>query len=159
MSLSQLRRKLRLERGQTTTEYILIIGFIVLVVLGIVFMFKDPLIEFVTKILDKIGIRDCFKQVFVSAELGVRKPDGRFLDWVLDSTGVDPGQAVIIGDRLTQDIRMANESDMASVYCSMVEHDDNTGAEDTPYTAVVGSLNKLLQVFPRRASARQAHRS
>lgn len=56
----------------------------------------------------------------------------------------------MIGDRLTQDILMANESDMASIYCAMVEHGDNVGGEETPFTMKVNELSELLELFPRR---------
>lgn len=104
----------------------------------------------VHQILKKLDIAQFFDQVLVSADVGYRKPHETFFSWALAETGARIEETVMIGDRLTQDIVMANRTGMASVYCAMVDHADNVGSEDTPYTIAVTTLPELLELFPRR---------
>ena len=104
----------------------------------------------VYEIADKLGIRELFRKIYVSADIGYRKPDMRFLMAVLKDTRLKARDAVMIGDRLAQDTWMANEADMPSVFCAMVDHADNRGAEHTSYTAMISKLTELESLFPRR---------
>jgi putative hydrolase of the HAD superfamily len=44
------------------------------------------------------GIRDCFEQLFISAELGLAKPDPRIFSLTLERLQVTPAQAVFVDD-------------------------------------------------------------
>ena len=48
-----------------------------------------------------------FDVVAPSAELGVAKPDPAIFRWALDQAGCSPSQAVMVGDRLDNDIAAA----------------------------------------------------
>ena len=101
----------------------------------------------VTAIMDKLNITSLFKGVFVSADCGFRKPHPGFLKYVTSQTGVAPENAVMIGDRLTQDVKMANDYGLKSVFVNIVDHEDNAGAEDFDYFYMVEDIMDLHTVF------------
>lgn len=101
----------------------------------------------VLDIIDKIGCAHCFKDLFVSEDCGYRKPHINFLDYVTSITGLEPQDCVMIGDRLTQDIRLANLHNLKSIYAAMVDHEDNEGAESEYYDYIIHDFNKLKEIF------------
>lgn len=62
------------------------------------------------------GIRDYFDFVVASAEFGVSKPDKRIFLEALRQAGCEPAEAVMIGDRLDNDIYPAMELGMGTVW-------------------------------------------
>jgi HAD superfamily hydrolase (TIGR01549 family) len=98
-------------------------------------------------ILAKCGLEGRFKAVFVSSDIGFRKPHRKFIDAVIAGTGLEPGACVMIGDRLGQDIKMAQDFGMLSVYAAMVEHEDNEGVEGVRWNAKIGALGELVELL------------
>lgn len=61
--------------------------------------------------LARSAIRDCFKGLFISEELGTAKPDPHFFEIALDRIGHPKRENVlIIGDSLTSDIQGGNNA-------------------------------------------------
>ncbi|MFQ6090925.1 MAG: HAD family hydrolase, partial [Candidatus Bipolaricaulia bacterium] len=58
----------------------------------------------IKELLQSSGILKYFQFQQVSEELGVSKPDPLFFQVILDSLGVEPPEAVMVGDRLDYDI-------------------------------------------------------
>jgi FMN phosphatase YigB (HAD superfamily) len=54
--------------------------------------------------LNHAGILDCFDQVLLSSELGVRKPRGRFYTAVLRATEHPAAQVLFVGDNPAHDV-------------------------------------------------------
>src|SRR5690606_18834674 len=48
-----------------------------------------------------------FEVLGVSDEVGFEKPDARLFQWAPEQANVEPGQALMIGDRVDNDIRPA----------------------------------------------------
>lgn len=63
-----------------------------------------------------LGIRQYFECILASAELGIAKPDRRIFELALDTADVSPENAVMIGDRLDNDIYPAMELGMGTVW-------------------------------------------
>ncbi|MFH1567220.1 MAG: HAD family hydrolase [Gemmatimonadota bacterium] len=61
----------------------------------------------IRQVLDRLGILRHFTHVEVSGDLGLAKPDTRFLDHVLRRCGGSPARAIMVGDRLDNDILCA----------------------------------------------------
>lgn len=59
------------------------------------------------KVLDHLGVRECFETIVISSELGVDKPDGRMFAAALAALGVEPAETVHAGDDPEQDWRAA----------------------------------------------------
>ena len=100
----------------------------------------------VKKILDEEGIASYFGGVFVSAELGVRKPHKQFLGLVLGKIKEGKENCVMIGDRLNQDIRMANDAGIPSIHITLREHEDNKG-EKGKFDYSVRSIKELERLL------------
>ena len=63
------------------------------------------------------GIRDCFDAVFLSEEIGARKPDERFFEIILDKLGQpERRRCLMIGDSLRSDIQGARRAGIDSVW-------------------------------------------
>jgi len=54
------------------------------------------------------GIRDSFSVILASAELGLSKPDPKIFDAALSEAGCKPEEALMVGDRIDNDISPAN---------------------------------------------------
>lgn len=63
-----------------------------------------------------LGIHDCFDGILISSEAGVKKPDLRFFEKLLDTYGIDRETAVMVGNDGICDIRGAKGAGLATVY-------------------------------------------
>lgn len=66
--------------------------------------------------IDKLGIRDDFDCILVSEEAGVKKPDPRIYNKVLDQLGLQPDQCIYIGDHPVNDIQGAADCGMEAIW-------------------------------------------
>jgi 2-haloacid dehalogenase len=55
----------------------------------------------------RAGVGDLFREIVISEELGISKPDPRFFARALRGLGVRPPEALCVGDSLASDIRGA----------------------------------------------------
>ena len=65
--------------------------------------------------LENWGLLPCFDVIATSAELGVAKPDPAIFCWALAQAGCPPQNAIMVGDRLDNDIAPANRLGMHTV--------------------------------------------
>ncbi len=66
--------------------------------------------------LENFGIKKYIDLVIASAEEGVAKPDKRIFELALERAGCRPEQAVMIGDRIDNDIIPAKEIGMHTIW-------------------------------------------
>ena len=86
----------------------------------IVMMTNIPRPDF-DKLRETEYIWESFDQVFASCHEGMRKPESRFYQRVLDSVGVsEPTRAILVDDRL-ENVTAAQELGMQAVHCTDVE--------------------------------------
>lgn len=100
------------------------------------------------KRLEGMGIRQFFDVIVASAEEGVTKPDPRIFRIALDRTGCAPEQAVMIGDRIDNDIVPAKQLGMKTVWIKqgVGQYWNIQGDCETPEFEV-NSLSELLSIF------------
>ncbi|MBU0985039.1 MAG: HAD family hydrolase [candidate division Zixibacteria bacterium] len=67
-------------------------------------------------VLEQCGIADYFALHWLSDEVGLAKPDPKFLTALLEKTGCDPAEAVMVGDRIDYDIEPANRLGLHTVH-------------------------------------------
>lgn len=101
----------------------------------------------VERILANLELSEYFDAVFVSSDIGYRKPHEKFMQAVLSGIPHQPSECVMIGDRLSQDIEMANRFGMPSIYMAMVEHEDNQGVDSIQATITVKSLPAIRDIL------------
>jgi putative hydrolase of the HAD superfamily len=96
------------------------------------------------------GLAPYFAMIVVSGEVGVGKPDPRIYAHTLGLLGISAGQAVMVGDNLTNDVRGAQEAGMRAVWLDRrdgLAHEAHRAAErllhrSTP-DATIASLAEL----------------
>lgn len=69
-------------------------------------------------ILDKFGIRDLFKSVVISADLGWKKPHPSLFERAVSEIGVEPGRILFVGDTPHADVLGAHRFGMATAWVS-----------------------------------------
>lgn len=91
---------------------------------------------------------DAMTQIFVSSELGMRKPGGPFFDAVAAAMGLAAGEILMVGDDLENDYRGARNAGWQAV---LVRREATQGATvDVPDS--LASLVDLPSWLDRRAS-------
>lgn len=66
--------------------------------------------------LARLDIQGLFDGVYLSSQLGVKKPDRRFFDALLRERSIDPGRAVMVGNDGLCDVWGARQAGLATVY-------------------------------------------
>ena len=66
--------------------------------------------------LDRVGLAGLVDGAFASLELGVAKPEAPFFDSVLDTLGLLPHQAVMVGDSYENDVAGAKRVGLWTVW-------------------------------------------
>lgn len=94
------------------------------------------------------GLMKYISVVAASAELGVAKPDKRIFKYALETAGCSAENAVMIGDRLDNDIYPAMEMGMKTVWVrqgfSVYQQLDETKA---PPDHVIDGLAEMMDIF------------
>ena len=100
------------------------------------------------KRLEAMGIRQYFDLIVTSAEEGVAKPDLRIFITALARAGCTPEQAVMIGDRIDNDIVPAKQMGMKTVWIKqgVGKYWNIQGDGETPEYEV-NSLTELVSIF------------
>jgi len=81
----------------------------------------------VQRLIDNHNLRPYFDPIVVSAAIGVRKPNPRIFQPVLQAWDLPPSQIVMVGDTLGADILGAQNVGLKSIWVTM--------ESDTPYNA------------------------
>ena len=91
--------------------------------------------------LDRNGIT--IPSVFTSETTGFYKPDIRFYQYILDSLGIKPSNALFVGDSLIDDVWGPQQLGIAACWVN------RKGAErrDIAPTFSINNLNKLVQII------------
>ena len=92
------------------------------------------------------GILQYFDMIAPSAELGMAKPDPAIFLWALNKAGCKPENAVMIGDRIDNDVLPAQALGMKAVRMLTGPAAVYRPADD-PSDAVVSSLSQLRDLF------------
>jgi putative hydrolase of the HAD superfamily len=81
--------------------------------------------EFIDRLLRKLGIERYLRPALNSAGVGVRKPDPRMFELILDEWDLEPAEVVMVGDTLRADILGARLLGMRSILALMDENPEN----------------------------------
>lgn len=104
--------------------------------------------------MQRDGLVDYFQVWGVSDDLGLQKPDPGLFVHAVRTAGVDPGRAVMVGDRLDYDVRPAARAGMRTVWVLRGEApDDPTPEQLAEADASVRDLSELAGVLGSLASA------
>lgn len=95
--------------------------------------------------LKMLGVFGFFEAVIVSAEFGYRKPDVRLFSECLRRLGVEPSEAVYLGNDTLRDIKGANDSGMKSILL-MTEYGNKDHAVARP-DYVINRIDELYRIL------------
>ena len=94
------------------------------------------------------GLFHFFEVIAASAELGITKPDLAIFEWALKQADCSPQNAVMIGDRMDNDVAPANRLGIHSVRLKRglgAYHEPQTDDEVPEYT--ISTLAELLELL------------
>src|SRR3954447_7027333 len=99
-------------------------------------------------VLSKQGLASRIDAAVFSSEVGKRKPHPLIFRRALDELGVEPGNALFVGDRVRQDVRGARDAGMVTVqalWSRADEHPDGVEPDYEAYT-MMDVLNVVLRL-------------
>ena len=85
--------------------------------------------------LAELGVAERLDAVVFSSDLGKRKPDPAIFRSALDELGVDPHEALFVGDRLYEDVRGAGELGMTTVQALWFRADEHPDGREPDFQA------------------------
>ncbi|MFH1404249.1 MAG: HAD family hydrolase [Candidatus Altiarchaeota archaeon] len=91
--------------------------------------------------INATGIKDYFKHILVSCEIGYGKPDGRIFKAMLSRFGAEPGEACMIGDSRHTDILGANQCRIESIW---VNRDESRIEDGITPDRIIRDLRELV---------------
>lgn len=99
--------------------------------------------------LARMGLAERLDAAVFSSEVGKRKPHPAVFEVALDRLGVEPADAVFVGDRRFEDVRGAKELGMTTVQALWFRADDDERGLDPDYEAftpmdVLNVVRRLL---------------
>jgi putative hydrolase of the HAD superfamily len=80
------------------------------------FLLSNAQAEFTRPELQALGLEARFDAVRISSEMGMAKPEPRFLQELLENEGLDPRQTLMTGNDLTTDIEVARRCGVDSAF-------------------------------------------
>jgi HAD superfamily hydrolase (TIGR01549 family) len=94
--------------------------------------------------LERDGLGRYFSLYSISEELGFEKPDPRIFAHAVEQAGVEPGRAVMVGDRLDNDVRPAQAAGMRAIWLLRGEApEEPTREQAAEPDAVIRTLEEL----------------
>ena len=99
--------------------------------------------------IDRLGLATHLDQMLFSSEVGVRKPDPRIFRVMLERLGVDPADAVFVGDRVLDDIGGAKGVGMRAVLTREFRQEE---PDEIAPDAVIERLPSLPDAVDRLAA-------
>lgn len=94
------------------------------------------------KLLNKFGISLYFSGIYISDEIGWRKPDSRIFSYALEDLGVSKSEVIFVGDDYIADITGASALGIDTVYVNRSGY-----PEDCLCTYRIEDLCQLDQIF------------
>lgn len=95
----------------------------------------------VKELLDLFSMRSYINYVFISGEMGVRKPSAAFIDTICERLALNKMDCIIIGDKLSMDIQAANNSGIESALFNPEGKIDTK--QNIPFTFEFSSFNQI----------------
>jgi len=104
----------------------------------------------VQRLIDKVGIRAFFDPILISAALGIRKPDPRPLQMILEQWGLPPSEVVMVGDLLEADILGAQRAGIHQIWlCEGRDSESSTQLEEIQPEAIATDLTEVPVLIQR----------
>lgn len=96
-----------------------------------VYLLSNAQTDFTRPEIEMMGLTKYFDGIFISSEVGYKKPSKEFYNKLLSTYGLNPKECLMVGNDESADIQGAHFSGMDSLYI----HTEISPAEDTTSTA------------------------
>ncbi len=96
--------------------------------------------------LEKAGLIKFFQLVVISRDLGIRKPDPKIFQYVLEKLGVRPEETIHVGDLMEQDVVGAKAAGIKTVW---IKNEEEPIIEEPDHT--IRSITELPKIINRYA--------
>ena len=97
--------------------------------------------------LVKTGLIYYFDDIFISSDMGCKKPDKAFFDKLIDKHALNVSESVMIGNDSTSDIAGATAVGMDAVYISTAISPENDPVPDCRYVFEDGDIGHVLELL------------
>lgn len=96
--------------------------------------------------IDKVGIREYFDCIVVSDEVGIKKPDARIFQMVVNDLGVSATNTWYVGDHPVNDYKGARDAGLNAIW---FEGFQEWGLSEEKPEFSIKRLNELFTIFER----------
>lgn len=96
-----------------------------------VYLLSNAQSDFTRPEIEMLRLKNCFDGIFISSEVGYKKPSREFFEKLLETYQLDPETCLMVGNDESADIMGAQMVGMDSLYM----HTEISPAEDTESTA------------------------
>lgn len=96
-----------------------------------IYLLSNAQTDFTRPEIDMVGLTSYFDGIFISSEVGYKKPSKEFYDTLLSTYGLKPEECLMVGNDESADIQGAHLAGMDSLYL----HTEISPKEDTESTA------------------------
>ena len=93
--------------------------------------------------LKRLGLDNAFDAVVLSSDAGVKKPSPRIMRALIEASGLDPAESIMVGNDQRSDIAVARAFDMDSLYIRTETSGPYDEALKAKYELTDGDFSKL----------------
>ncbi len=97
--------------------------------------------------LQLLGIAECFDKILISSDYGMKKPDIRFFQMLLDSCRLEAGESLMIGNDAVCDIAGAKKAGMDAYYVHSNLSPEYAADVDADYIQMEMDISVLCRVL------------
>lgn len=96
-------------------------------------------------VLEDFGIRQYFRKIIESAVVGVRKPDPEIFLLGVKALGIEPSEALVIGDSYSKDIEPARKAGCQAIWLKGRGWTDKEDSQQ--YDSTIRNLDEVLTLL------------
>jgi putative hydrolase of the HAD superfamily len=92
--------------------------------------------------IDKLRLRNYFKHIFISEEIGMSKPNPEIFEYVCNTLNVKPEQCIFIGDSLYYDVLGSSKFGMKTIW---LNHLGESASEKLVNVEIFDSVENIIK--------------
>lgn len=89
---------------------------------GKIYLLSNAQRIFTERELELTGILDAFDDIFISSDMGIKKPDANFINSLMDKHSLVPSESVMIGNEVFADMGSAVAAGINGIYLNTYNH-------------------------------------
>ena len=94
-------------------------------------------------LLEEFDITPYFEKIFISEEIGWRKPSKNIFNFIIKNTNIDTERTILIGDDYLADVQGAKNSNIDVIWLDKKEHVSNNNYQGYR----INNLKELIQIL------------